>query len=119
MNWLAWLGQWPAAWFGAQGDTPPPEPPVEPPVTTPPPPAFTGGVGGFVRRELSDRERKELLRRVRKSLGLDKKLEPPQPVIEVPSTVGPVSSAVMVVRRAAEALEADDEEVVLLAAAGW
>jgi hypothetical protein len=97
------------------------EPPAPEPEIPPSLPIFTGGVGGFARRELSDRERDELLKRVRRSLGLDKdvphKLE--IRVAESPSLAGPVAAAAIQVRQAARAaLETDDEEVVVLAA-GW
>jgi hypothetical protein len=96
------------------------EPPAPEPEVPSPLPVFTGGVGGFSRRELSEPERKELLRRVRKSLGLDKEpVARSKPAPEPPSMAGPVAAAAIVVRQAARAaLEADDEEVVVLAA-GW
>lgn len=107
-----------ARFLGATGDTPPSEPPVEPPVTTPPATInLFGGVGG-IRHELTDREREELHRRIRKSLGLDK--EPPPAPVEVPSIVAPISSAVIRVHTAAnDALEREDDEIVLLATACW
>jgi hypothetical protein len=110
-----------ARFLGAAiGGQPAPEPTPQPDIP-PPLPVFTGGVGGFARRELSDRERDELLKRVRRSLGLDKdvphKLE--IRVAESPSLAGPVAAAAIQVRQAAlAALETDDEEVVVLAA-GW
>ena len=109
-----------ARFLGAAiGGQPAPEPTPQPDIP-PPLPVFTGGVGGFSRRELSEPERKELLRRVRKSLGLDKEpVARSKPAPEPQSMAGPVSASVMRVRSAFAALEADDEEVVVLAAGCW
>lgn len=102
-----------ASGVGADAATPAPEVPT-PPATV----NLFGGVGG-VRRELSEKERRELLRRVRKSLGLDKEPLKAPPAIVVPSMVGPISAAAIQVRAAAAAREIEDEEIVVLAAACW
>lgn len=98
---------------------PVPEPEPEPPSQAPQ--IFMGGVGG-VRRELSEDERQRLLKRIRKSLGMDKD---PEPVAEV-ALAPDVSFAAIVVdalpaldRSAATLRRArarDDEEIVLLSA---
>jgi hypothetical protein len=82
-----------------------------------PAPAFTGGVGG--RRGLSDEDREKLLKRIRKSLGLDKEEPAPSEV-----AAEPVSEVVLAGLGAdlfADLVvlpdEEDDEIVLLLAAA--
>jgi hypothetical protein len=94
------------------------EPPAEEPAPIPLPQPFTGGVGG-TRRELTDEERKELLRRVRKSLGLDK--EEPAPdegkLETEPARIEAVLSDLVADLVSLPADEEDDEIVLLLAAA--
>jgi hypothetical protein len=95
-----------------EGVTPPEEEPSEPPR-----PPFTGGFGGFARRELTDEQREALLRRVRKSLGMDKEEPAPdagEPVSE-PAAYIPLAE---VIAGAVQAPydEEDDEIAIMLAA---
>lgn len=91
--------------------------PEEPEVPPASPPILSGGGAAYVRARLGLDTSEALLKRVRKSLGLDKDVTKPrtsETIAEEPAQVIDFSAPIEAAARKVELRETDDEEVILL-----